>query len=211
MDMELIVEMLKNNRALWVTATVTGLFAIIISILDAIWLFIQRRKQLEYDKQLEKYKTGLENKTYISKTKFDAEFSTYRELSKAFFNMTLCICDMIPYGYYEEAADKEVKKKQDVEKYDKALKATVAAQNALFESAPFIPKDFFDKFDGIRQTANVQLTTFSWRWNVLYIADAEQKEKISIEDRKRSKEMRENLDALNGEIRDYLSKLDVMN
>lgn len=62
MDLDLIVEMLKNNRALWVTATVTGIFAIIISIIDAICLYIQKRKQLEYDKKLEKYKHIAEKK-----------------------------------------------------------------------------------------------------------------------------------------------------
>ena len=44
MDTELIIEILKNNRALWVTATVTGIFSVIVSIVNAVFLIIQGKK-----------------------------------------------------------------------------------------------------------------------------------------------------------------------
>ena len=45
---------------------------------------LQKKYELKINEKYEKYKAGLENKTYISKTKFDAEFNLYRSLSKTF-------------------------------------------------------------------------------------------------------------------------------
>lgn len=191
-----------------------GIGGIIIGVIkfsaNQITEHLTAKYQLQLDKELEKYSVFLENKTYISKTKFDTEFSIYRELSKAFFNMTVYISDMIPYSLSKEPADKDERKKLDEEKYKNAHESTVAAQNVLFENAPFIPKDIFNKYNSIRTMANVQLSTFSLRWNVLYFANTKEKEKISFEARQRTKEMREKLETLNEEIREYLSKLDVI-
>lgn len=171
---------------------------------------LESKYQLKVDKELEKYKSNLENKIYISKAKFDEEFAVYRKLSKAYFALAKDVGEMIPYGFYEEPADEKLRKEVNNEKYKRAAESVVAAQDALFENAPFIPKDFFNKYDEIRQLGNVQLSVFSLRWNVLYIADDKEKEHLSIDDRKRSKEIREKLEILNSEIREYLSKLDVL-
>lgn len=39
MDLDLILEILKDNRALWVTAAVAGGFSVVVSLLNAIWLY----------------------------------------------------------------------------------------------------------------------------------------------------------------------------
>lgn len=43
-----------------------------------------KKYELKINEKYEKYKADIENKTYISKTKFDAEFNLYRSLSKTF-------------------------------------------------------------------------------------------------------------------------------
>mgnify|MGYP000712484425 FL=1 len=48
---------------------------------------LKKKYELETTKKLEEYKSKLENKNYISKTRFDTEFSIYRTLSVAFFDM----------------------------------------------------------------------------------------------------------------------------
>lgn len=48
---------------------------------------LQKKYELKLNEKFEKYKADIDNKTYISKTKFDAEFSLYRSLSKSFFDM----------------------------------------------------------------------------------------------------------------------------
>lgn len=45
---------------------------------------LQKKYELKLNEKFEKYKGNIDNKTYISKTKFDAEFGIYRSLSKAF-------------------------------------------------------------------------------------------------------------------------------
>lgn len=209
MDIQLIVEMLKNNRALWVTATVTGVFAIIVSILNAIWSFIQRKKQLEYDKQLEKYKHIAEKKNYVSKVRFDAEFAIYRDLSKVFFNMVLEIGALIPPGYSERPVDEEQYKKLQEESFRSSAKAHKIAQETLFQNAPFIPEELYNDFRELLQLTRLQLAAYKMRFNVLYVAPKEEKESYSKEDYKRAGEINSKFDALNKKIREYLASLDV--
>ena len=52
---------------------------------------LKGKYQLELDKKFESYKANLDNKKYVTKTKFDAEFDLYRKLSKAYFEMVKCI------------------------------------------------------------------------------------------------------------------------
>lgn len=66
--------------------------------------FIAERLQKKYDLKLneefEKYKAKIDNKTYISKTKFDAEFNIYRRLSKVFLDFVKNISILIPSGVF---------------------------------------------------------------------------------------------------------------
>lgn len=43
---------------------------------------LSKKYELKLQKEMELYKAGVENKIYISKTKFDTEFELYRRLSK---------------------------------------------------------------------------------------------------------------------------------
>ena len=76
---------------LGILTSVGGIGAIIIVIVkfssNIIAKGLEEKYRLTLNKELEEYKSKLSNKTYISKTKFDTEFSIFRELSKAFFEM----------------------------------------------------------------------------------------------------------------------------
>lgn len=89
--------------ALAIVASVGGFGVVFSAVVYFTSNFIAERLQKKYELKLnerfEKYKAGIENKTYISKTKFDAEFALYRSLSKAFFDMIKNISVMIPQGY----------------------------------------------------------------------------------------------------------------
>jgi hypothetical protein len=60
---------------------------------------LDERYTLKLNKEFEKYKSIIDNKTYISKTKFDTEFAIYRELSNAFFEMVKGIDDSSRLSY----------------------------------------------------------------------------------------------------------------
>ena len=127
-----------------VLSSVGGIGVVIVAAVkfsaDIIAKRLEEKYTLKMNKELEKYRVGLDNKIYISKTKFDTEFSIYRELSRSFFVMVRDITRMIPAGYAEYPADKEEREKYENMLYDNALKSTVTAQDFLYSNIPFIPE-----------------------------------------------------------------------
>lgn len=83
-------------------ASAGGIGAIIIGVVKFSANKIADRMNAKFEatlnKELEKYKTELSKKEYVSKTRFDAEFSIYRDLSKAFFNMARDINSLVSAG-----------------------------------------------------------------------------------------------------------------
>lgn len=191
-----------------------GIGAIITGVVYFSSNFIADRLQKRYDlklsEELEKYKANLENKNYISKTKFDTEFAIYRSLSRAYFNMVKCINILIPTGLEMVPADKEAKEKYDKERYKNAVSAVAAAQDEINGNAAFIPEKFFDEYEKIKELCNAQLAEFDKRWDLGYLASKEEKEHIPMEAYKRTDEINTRLRKLNSEIREYLEKLDVL-
>ena len=141
MDIDAIVEMLKNNRALWVSVTVTGGFAILVTCINFVFWFFQQKKLHRYDldfqnykheydqklekskkelsKEIESYKSGLDKKNYVSKVRFDFEFQLHRDLSTACRNMVNDTYFLYP-TYAQVPADKEEKDEYDKRVYKKA-------------------------------------------------------------------------------------------
>lgn len=197
-----------------VVSSVGGIGAVIVFIVkmcsNIIADKLSKKYELKLNKELEKYKSKLENKNYISKTRFDTEFSIYRTLSVAFFDMVKNISVMIPEGYTQVPADPKVKKEYDKEVYNLALTAVVKAQDTLNGNAPFISEDMYNEYSAILKLCNLQLEVFSNRWNVLYLASQEEKEKLDFEDYKRTGTINESMKELNNKVRKYISTLDVI-
>ncbi len=162
------------------------------------------------DKGLEKYRSNLDNKTYISKTKFDTEFSIYKELSSVFSEMVRNISLMIPAGLSYRLANEDAEKERQNKLYDSALNSTVITQNTLNKYIPFIPSEIFDDYNKVLHLSRLQLDAFERRWNVYYLTSQEEKEKFTIEEYKRTSEINEKFKILNNNIREYLYKLDVL-
>ncbi len=95
--------------ALTCIASVGGVGAIIIAVVKFSSSImadrLSKKYQLQLDKEIEKFKAELNKKEYVSKTRFDAEFSIYRELTSAFSRMVTNVSILIPPGYVEESAD----------------------------------------------------------------------------------------------------------
>lgn len=200
--------------AVAIIASLGGIGVVFSAVVYFASNFIAERLQKKYDLKLnekfEKYKAGIENKTYISRIKFDAEFELYRRLSKAFFDMVKDISVMIPPGYITVVADKELRKKIDEENYNVANTSVVKAQDELNSNAPFIPEKFYDTYEEIRKLCVLQLREFENQWNVGYFASQEENESLPKEAFKRTSEINEKLKKLNNEIRAYLNNLDVL-
>ena len=104
-----------------------GIGAIIIGVIkftsNSIADALSKKYELKLNKELELYKAGVENKIYISKTKFDTEFQLYRQLSKSFTNMTKEVSQLFP-SFTKDVRD-------DYDKYkplhDKAVDAIIGS------------------------------------------------------------------------------------
>lgn len=208
-----------NLNEIWaivlgVLTSVGGIGVIILAIVKFSSNIIAKRLEEKYslklNKELEKYKSSLENKIYISKAKFDAEFSIYRELSKAFFEMEKGISIMIPSGIASKPVDSQKRKEYEEMTYTNASKAVVLAQDTLNSNAPFISYSIFEKYNHILELCRMQLNAFEARWNVMYIAPPDKKEDLKFEDYLRTVEINKEFKALNENIREYLAKLDVL-
>ena len=166
--------------------------------------------QSKMEKELERYRTELSKKEYVSKTRFDVEFQVYRELSQSFCTMVKDISVMIPTGFTWKIANEEAQKKYEDECYKTATSSVVKAQDALYANAAFIPQDFFGSYEEILGLCKQQLNVFAFRYNVLSFESDEEKHSLSKEDYKRTKEINEKWTIHNNKIRDYLATLDVL-
>lgn len=194
-------------------ASAGGIGAIIIGVVKFSANRIADRMNAKFEatlnKELEKYKTELSKKEYVSKTRFDAEFSIYRELSKAFFNMARDINSLVPAGYSERPADDEAYKKYQEECWHASSQSLQTAQETLVQNAPFISEELYNDFLELVTLSRLQISAYTKRFNVLYLAPREEKESYTTEDYKRAREISQKFDALNKKIRNYLASLDV--
>lgn len=104
-----------------------GVILIIKFSVDTIAKRLEERYSLKLNKELELYKSNLDNRIYISKTKFNTEFGIYRELSKAFFEMIKDVSIMIPSGFATYPADEDARKEYENKMYNNAVTSTVKA------------------------------------------------------------------------------------
>lgn len=171
---------------------------------------LSKKYELKLQKDLEGFKSDLNKKEYVSKTKFDTEFTLYRELSSAFAEMVKAIWILIPAGLTNVPADDEDRKEFDRMHYEAALPAVVNAQDTLNANIPFISEDIYDGYSELLSLARVQLSEYEDRFNIYDLRPKEEKERFSIEAYQRTYELNEKWKALNNTIRDYISKLDVV-
>lgn len=171
---------------------------------------LQKKYQLKLNEELEKYKASLTSKIYISKTRFDAEFLIYQNLSFAFSECVKAFSILIPSGFVNVPADKEFREQQDKGHYSDARNAYVVAQDELSKSIPFIPKEFCDGYRDLLKLCSLQLYDFEERWNVSYLGTKEEKSVLGQDSYKRTGEINQKFDELNDIIRDYLTRLDVL-
>ena len=188
-----------------------GIGAIIIGVIkftsNSIADALSKKYELKLNKELELYKAGVENKIYISKTKFDTEFQLYRKLSKSFTSMVKEVGQLFP-TFTKDVRD-------DYEKYkplhDKALDAIILAQDELYASAAFISADLYNSFFEIETLCKCQLSDFQ---DFRLRPDAEEfrndcKDAFN-ETYKRTREINEKFEKLLEMLREYILRLDVI-
>lgn len=189
---------------------VSGIFYLVVKkSSEIIAERLQKKYDLKLNEELERYKANIDNKIYISKTKFDAEFDIYRRLSKAFFDLVKNISILIPAGVVYLPADQEKQRQLDNENYLAAKKSYIIAQVELISNAPFIPERFYNEYKNIQKMCKEQLDEFDLR-SIPSLSTQEEKETISKDARKITTDINVKFKNLNNEIREYLNSLDVI-
>ena len=199
-------------------ASVGGIGAIIVwvitSVSDTVADRLSKKYQLQLDKEKEKFKTELSKKEYVSKTKFDAEFRMYQELSEKNISMVYCAGESViitrgaPYS------------EEDLVNYiEKFCHDLNDAEMTNKKYAPFVSRNIFDKYHSLEKAAQEIFRLIkAWRqfqsnddFSIM-IADNiyhnQEEIKKAIEEKQRI--LSEESDTILNDLRDYLGKLDVL-
>ena len=171
---------------------------------------LSKKYEIKLSKEFEKYKSSLQNKTYISRTKFDTEFAIYRELSSGFSDAVIAINIMIPTGYTTVPADREARLELDKQHYETAVEAIVKAQDSLKSNIPFIPENIYDEYNELLKLFGLQLAAYEDRFVVTDLRPKSEKETFSRDDYKRTREISEKWITINNKIRKYLNSLEII-
>lgn len=178
---------------------------------DRIAERLAAKYELKLNKELENYKSGLDRKNHISKVRFDAEFTLYRELTVACREMVNTIYFVYP-TYANVPAGKSERAQYEDESFKKAQASTNDFVKIMTSNSPFIPKTFYSSFMELIKLCRQNLDVYAQRWNKGYLGvweGSQDKRDAESEAYSRTSEITEKFDKLIDDIRDYLSQLDV--
>ena len=170
---------------------------------------ISAKYENKLEQALEKYKTELSKKEYVSQVRFDAEFEIYRTLSKEFSTAVKNISLMIPDGIAYSPADEEKRTEYENKIYVDANNAVVVAQDVLYANGAFISEELYNKYNEILTLCRQQLNAFQRRFNISYFYSQEKKS-FTREEYERTTTIKEKWLELNNCVREYISKLEVI-
>jgi len=169
-----------------------------------------KKAELAFAKDLADFQSKLENKNYISKTRFDLEIEIYQKLSEATLQMVFDNNALFPVLDHPFP---------DInEEYNRMVKVCEAAtysynlaNKAIRQSAPFIPKEIYEEFCNIRNDCHRQIIMFQdFRLDKMckeLIADSKDQYRACFG---RTQEISTKLDDLVNHLREYIAKLDVL-
>lgn len=138
--------MIWQDVVLTVIASAGGIGFIILSAVklsaNIIADRLEKKYTLKLDKEIEKYKSNLESKVYISRAKFDKEFMLYQDLSEKQITLVYDIGEsvMVARGMYKKDADKA---KKFIEQFTEDINE---ADMSLKKCGCFISKEIFEQY-----------------------------------------------------------------
>ena len=181
---------------------------------DIIAERLSKKYQLQLEKEIEKYKAELNKKEYVSKTRFNTEFQMYQDLAEKNITMVYCAGEavMISQGMLES----EVEIEEFIKRFCDSIN-DAGITNRKY--APFISERIYTRYLLLEQSAT-EIFTLIKAW-VQYRHGETHNFKISdttyhsiTEVTKamidKQKIISNDSDQLLRELRDYLSKLEVI-
>lgn len=158
---------------------------------------LSKKYELKLNKELEKYKSNLDSKIYITKAKFDKEFELYQQLSRNFFYMIEKLHTLYPIVGIQ-SKEEDFPLISDNMNYKEAQVAAIKAQETINSYAAFISKEFYENYNNILEECR----------GLIYIYSTEKKS--DTESFAMMEKIKKMFEQLNDELREYLSKLEVI-
>lgn len=170
---------------------------------------MEQKYQHKLDKGIEEYRSQLEQCRYVTKSQFDREFEIYRSISKTFFHLQVKLSSFME-DYTNSKPQNIAFPIQKKEEFTGLIDAASNAQTALYENAPFIPENIFGMYESIYEKANDQFWIYEQRLfhNITALESID--DLITDEDRKRYKEIGEQLRLASSTLRKYLNTLTII-
>lgn len=213
------------KTVLAIIASVGGGGVIILglsSYIGKLWAdrLLQKKSQ-DFERELEAYKKDLsieveryrikaEELTYVSKVQFETEYEIYKVIFAALFDFAAASSNLFPYGLDQIPADINDRKAEYITRYEFYVDSFNTYSRAVETHAPFMPKEIYEKFISIRQTANEIACMFP---EIRIQADERFREeygKIAHENFKKTGEFNKLIPQLKDDVRDYLATLKIV-
>lgn len=195
-----------------------GVGAVVWLAVKCICGIIAERMAKDYeeklDEKLEKLKYQLGKKQFVSKTRFEAEFRMYQELSEKNLSMVYCAGESVMIVRGQPYSDEEIN--QFMQKYCDRLNDAEITNKRY---APFIAKEVYEKYLSLEKEANEifrllrvwnqYLTESGFAFTISNKTYHTQSEVVQAIEEKQ-KILSDDLNSITCELRDYLCKLDVL-
>lgn len=200
--------------ALAVVSSVGGIGVIICFLVkfssDMIADRLAKKYELRMTKEIAQFKNNIEKKSYISKARFDKEFEIYQKLSEKVLDMTFANYSLFPPFDKVPPTDEE-KEKFYSDRYTMAVRTYNEANKLIKATAPFIPAEIYTVFSDIRDNCGKQIDDFT----IFFLEPDYQDNRRELREEykecwKRTKIIINTRDNLIIQLREYLSKLDVI-
>ena len=158
-----MIEIIKTASAIIVSTGIVGVIIMGIIKFSADKIAEKLSKKYEYKliEKLEAYKSELEKKNYISKARFDLEFSIYGEISEKLLIAAEACFWLFPAqieSIYEDKIQNEIYNKR----YQDAQTAIYELQRILGMKSPFISEDLYEIFFDYKKMLSNQKTAFEY-------------------------------------------------
>lgn len=187
----------------WLKGNILELLSLLTTIgIFIIGLIIWRRQKL--------FEARIFKKNHVSQKRFDAEFSIYQKLSKAFYNLLKQIQTMTPQSGFQVLPKVEIESENmKLEIHNNTGEIIVEVQDALYESAPLIPLTFFNQYESLLILCKNCLTEEEIALTMNQPDAETDRQEARLRGKSLSKEINDKFTALNDSIREYLNNLEL--
>ena len=136
------------------------IFAIVKFSAEKIADRLSRKYEYLLNEKLEAYKSELDKKNYISKARFDLEFSIYGEISEALLIAVEDCFWLFPVTMDKIPIDKDKAEEKYNKRYCDANNSVVKLQHILRSKAPFISEELYNDFMKVKEFLTIQVNMY---------------------------------------------------